>query len=106
MGQDLDRARSADANAQREPEFVALSAVIGAVKDVAASIANRRSTVMLLGETGSGKEMLARFIHQHSDRRDKPFVPVDCSALADGIFESELFGHVRGAFTGAVRESL
>jgi transcriptional regulator with PAS, ATPase and Fis domain len=61
---------------------------------------------MIQGETGSGKEMLARYIHGLSDRRDKPFVPVDCSALTDTLFESQLFGHVRGAFTGAIRESL
>jgi transcriptional regulator with PAS, ATPase and Fis domain len=69
-------------------------------------IAPRRSTVMVLGETGSGKEMLARFIHQNSLRANKPFIPVDCSSLSDTLFESELFGHVKGAFTGATRDSL
>jgi transcriptional regulator with PAS, ATPase and Fis domain len=76
------------------------------VRDIATSIAPRRSTVMLLGETGTGKEMLARHIHQQSERAAKPFVPVDCSAMTESLFESQLFGHVRGAFTGAVRESL
>jgi transcriptional regulator with PAS, ATPase and Fis domain len=61
---------------------------------------------MILGETGSGKEMLARHIHHLSDRHAEPFVPVDCSSLVDSLFESELFGHVKGAFTGAVRDSL
>ncbi len=61
---------------------------------------------MILGETGSGKEMLARFIHNNSARANKPFIPVDCSALSDALFESELFGHVKGAFTGATRDSL
>ena len=61
---------------------------------------------MILGETGCGKEMLARFIHTNSPRANKPFIPVDCSSLSDALFESELFGHVKGAFTGASRDSL
>lgn len=87
-------------------ELIGQSAAIASVKEIACSIAARRSTVLILGETGSGKEMLARHIHELSDRADKPFVPVDCSSLADSLFESELFGHVRGAFTGAIRDSL
>src|SRR2546423_330524 len=83
-------------------DLIGQSSGFASVKEVAASIASRRSTVMVLGEPGSGKEMLARHIHQLSDRADKPFVPVDCSSLADSLFESELFGHVKGAFTGAV----
>jgi two-component system response regulator HydG len=61
---------------------------------------------MILGETGTGKEMLARYIHENSLRANKPFIPVDCSSLSDTLFESELFGHVKGAFTGAMRDSL
>jgi transcriptional regulator with PAS, ATPase and Fis domain len=76
------------------------------LKTVAARAAKRSSTVMLLGETGSGKEMLARYIHQLSPRVGKPFVPVDCTAFSETLFESQLFGHVRGAFTGAVRDTL
>lgn len=90
-------------NSQR---LVGKSAAIGAVRDVAQSIATRRSTVMILGETGSGKEMLARQIHEQSDRAAAPFIPVDCSALSDTLFESQLFGHLKGAFTGAMRDSL
>jgi transcriptional regulator with PAS, ATPase and Fis domain len=86
--------------------LIGKSPVMSALKKSAAEIAARHSTVMILGETGSGKEMLARYIHICSPRADKPFIPVDCAALSDTLFESELFGHVKGAFTGAMRDSL
>lgn len=86
--------------------LVGESPAIGSIKDVAASIAARRSTVLILGETGTGKEMLARHIHLLSDRSHKTFIPVDCSSLTESLFESQLFGHVKGAFTGAIRDSL
>jgi transcriptional regulator with PAS, ATPase and Fis domain len=87
-------------------QFVGASPAIQSIRDVASSVASRRCTVLLMGETGTGKEMLARFVHEHSDRTAKPFITVDCSALTESLFESQLFGHVRGAFTGAVRDSL
>ena len=87
-------------------EFVGDSPTIAGLKQTALDLSPRRSTVMVLGETGSGKEMLARFIHNNSPRANKPFIPVDCSSLSDTLFESELFGHVKGAFTGATRDSL
>ena len=77
-----------------------------AIKSIAATVANRHCTVMILGETGTGKEMVARYIHELSNRRGAPLIPVDCSALADGLFESQMFGHMAGAFTGAIRETL
>jgi transcriptional regulator with PAS, ATPase and Fis domain len=87
-------------------QFVGNAPAIASLKQTAGDIARRRSTVMILGETGCGKEMLARFIHNNSSRANKPFIPVDCSSLSDTLFESELFGHVKGAFTGATRDSL
>jgi transcriptional regulator with PAS, ATPase and Fis domain len=88
------------------PRLIGNSDVLANIRETATSIAQRKCTVLVLGETGTGKEMLARHIHAHSDRTAKPFVPVDCSALTDTLFESQLFGHLRGSFTGAVRDSL
>ncbi len=65
------------------------------------AVSRRNCTILLQGESGTGKELLARHIHALSPRRFKPFVPVDCTALCDTLFESQLFGHVKGAFTGA-----
>jgi len=76
----------------------AVTALIEEVK----KIADSRSNVLLLGETGTGKELFARALHYNSTRRDRPFVPINCSAIPENLLESELFGYVRGAFTGAV----
>jgi two-component system response regulator FlrC len=69
---------------------------------MAKKIAPSRSTVLIRGETGVGKEVMARFIHENSDRKDNPFIAVNCAALPENLLESELFGHEKGAFTGAV----
>jgi Nif-specific regulatory protein len=80
----------------------AMMDVFATIGQVAAS----RATCLLLGETGTGKEMIAKAIHFNSTRRDRPFVRVNCGALSETLLESELFGHVKGSFTGAVRDKV
>jgi transcriptional regulator with PAS, ATPase and Fis domain len=74
--------------------------------DTIRSIASRQCCVTLVGETGTGKEMLATQIHRCSTRKDKVFIPVDCTTLTGPLFESQLFGHTKGAFTGAVDNTM
>ena len=68
------------------------------------TIADTMATVLITGESGTGKSMLAHYIHKHSHRREGPFVKISCGSLSETLLESELFGHVRGSFTGAIRD--
>jgi len=91
---------------EREEEFdhygiVGRSRVIQDVIAKAERVAETKSTVLIMGETGTGKELLARAIHDRSAQRNMPLIKVNCAAIPDTLLESELFGHVRGAFTGA-----
>jgi len=76
------------------------------VVGVASAVAGNDSVVLLEGESGTGKELLARKIHSDSGRRKGPFIPVNCAGISETLFESQFFGHLRGAFTGAVTETL
>lgn len=86
----------------RVEHMVGTSARMLDVYKAVARVAASRSTVLIRGESGTGKELIARAIHYNSPRADRPFVAIDCGALAETLLESELFGHVKGAFTGAI----
>ena len=89
---------------ERPQEIVGDSAAMHGVLELVARVAGSRSTVLIEGETGTGKELVARAIHAGGPRRDHLFVAVNCAALSEGLLESELFGHRRGAFTGATED--
>lgn len=84
-------------------EFVGTSPAMQQVYQMILKVSGKRHPVLVLGESGTGKELVARAVHTFGPMKDKPFVPVDCGALTPNLIESELFGHVRGAFTGATQ---
>jgi Nif-specific regulatory protein len=85
----------------RKDEIVGRSRTVLRVKEMIAKVAGTTNTVLIQGESGVGKELVARALHSQSDRKDKPFVVVDCGMLNENLLQNELFGHQRGAFTGA-----
>jgi len=89
--------------ARTERQIIGESQAIRRALQAAASAAPTRATVLLQGESGTGKELFARAIHELSERREKPFIKLNCAALPEGLVESALFGHERGAFTGALK---
>ena len=99
---DNRRLRDAVESQYRFGNFIGKSKAIRDVFETIRKVAPSSATVLVQGESGTGKELVAKSIHFNSPRRDKPFVAVNCSALAENLLESELFGHEKGAFTGAV----
>jgi PAS domain S-box-containing protein len=87
-------------------EIIGRSTALKEVMDKVAKVAPSDATVLLLGETGTGKELVARAIHRLSNRKDNSFIKLNCAAIPSGLLESELFGHEKGAFTGAVAKKL
>jgi two-component system response regulator AtoC len=99
---EVESLRSVVGAGAASPDVVAESPAMRAALDVIAKVAAHRTTVLLTGPSGTGKEVIARELHRLSPRSSAPFVAVNCAAIPEALLESELFGHVRGAFTGAV----
>jgi two-component system response regulator AtoC len=95
--------RSAGLRSRRERRFLTQDVSVEKILAQAKKVAAVDTSALILGESGTGKELLARFIHEHSPRRDQPFVAINCAATPDTLLESEFFGHEAGAFTGATQ---
>jgi len=89
---------------RRYGEIIAKSPAMREALEIASKVARHPTPVLITGESGTGKELIARLIHNESERANQPFVPVNCGAIPENLLESELFGYVRGAFTGADRD--
>jgi len=101
---EVEALRTALAARNPFPELVGTSAAMTRLFEVIENVSDTDATVLIQGETGTGKELVARALHERSGRRTKPLVAVNCAALSTSLLESELFGHARGAFTGAFKD--
>ncbi|MBX6362732.1 MAG: sigma-54-dependent Fis family transcriptional regulator [Gemmatimonadetes bacterium] len=104
LRREITRLREEVSIDRRYGQIIAKSPAMTKVLETAAKVAKHPSSVLITGESGTGKELIARLIHAESDRAAAPFVPVNCGAIPENLLESELFGYVRGAFTGADRD--
>jgi two-component system, NtrC family, response regulator len=102
LARDADQLRARVRERFRIESIIGESPALQSIFEVVKRAAPTKATVLLLGESGTGKELVAEAVHQESPRRDKPFIKVNCAALSETLLESELFGHERGSFTGAV----
>ncbi len=91
---------------EREGDFITKNKRVRSILKTARQVADSNASVLISGESGTGKGVVARLIHDWSPRRDGPFVTVDCTALQENLLESDLFGHVKGSFTGAIRDKV
>src|SRR5690606_10722985 len=104
LRREVSRLREEVSIERRYREIIAKSPSMTRALEIAAKVARHPSAVLITGESGTGKELVARLIHGESDRRDAAFVPLNCGAIPENLLESELFGYVKGAFTGADRD--
>ncbi|RCK81025.1 MAG: Response regulator of zinc sigma-54-dependent two-component system [Candidatus Ozemobacter sibiricus] len=100
----LEPAEAAGAPSGGEPRLIGRSPRMKSVLELIEAVAGTESTVLIQGESGTGKELVARLLHERSARANRPFVAVNCSAIPETLFESELFGHIKGSFTGALSD--
>jgi NtrC-family two-component system response regulator AlgB len=104
LSSEVQELRKQVSESKRSGNFITRNKAMLEVLDLARKVADSNLSVLIEGESGTGKELIAEYIHQNGPRADKPMVKVNCAALPEELLESELFGHVRGAFTGALRD--